>query len=106
MKRFQPIYSDTAALNQVQNLIEDSLGSLADLEILNGKLIQASVGTAGNDIAHGLGRSYKGVLVAKIALSDGTAYTGVVREAVSPDDSLYVRMISTSGTPNVSLWVF
>ncbi len=110
MKRFEPIPSNIDALNRVQDSLQDSLSPLADLEILNGRLISGPIGTSGALIAHRLGRPYKGVLVVKTSLPDGTDYTGRVREITTlgsnPDDSVYIKMASTAGTPDVSLWVF
>ena len=110
MKRFEPTYGESGLLNRVQDKLLDSIGPLADLEILDGRLLSGAIGTSGALLAHGLGRPYKGVIVVKTSLPDGTDYTGRVREITTsgsnPDDSLYVKMASSAGTPDVSLWVF
>ena len=136
VKRFEPIYGESDVLNRTQDNIQEALGHLASLEILDGRLvsnrvqdelkesldsltvreiidgrlISESIGTSGVLVAHGLGRPYKGVLVVKTSLPDGTDFTGRVREISTaghnPDPSIYVKMASTAGTPDVSLWVF
>ena len=110
MKRFKPIVSSTPDLGRVQNAIEDSFGPLTSKEIIDGRLVKGSVDTVGVLLVHALGRPCKGVIVVKASLPDGSDFSGSVREVTAsgsnPDPTKYVKMVSTAGTPNVSLWVF
>lgn len=105
VKRFDPILGISQDLDRIQHNIQESLGILKDLEILDGKLVTADITTASTAIPHGLGRSYKGYIVVKTVMADASTFTGSVYEDPSPDDSIYLKLDTTVNV-TVTVWVF
>ena len=105
IRRFDSSYSDDEALNRVQKSLEESIGFLRDVTILDGKLVTSDITTAGTDIVHGLGRAYKGFMVVKTDKDDGTAFTGSINEDISSDNTIYLKL-DTSANVTVTVWVF
>lgn len=105
MKRYDPILGLSDELNRVQRNIEESLGVLKDLDILDGKLVTADITTASTSVAHGLERTYKGFIVVKTVMADGSTFTGSVYEDPSPDDTIYLKLDTTANV-TVTVWVF
>ncbi len=105
MKRFEPEYSSNVELNRIQQNLEASLGVLKDLEILDGKLITADITTASTILAHGLGRSYKGFIVVKTVMENGSTFTGSIYEDPSDDDTIYLKLDTTANV-TATVWVF
>jgi hypothetical protein len=110
VRRFESSYSDDEALNRVQKSLEDSIGFLKNVEIINGKLITVNVASATTvTVGHGLGRKFKGYFPVKIRkLEDGTVMTfDHMEEAQSTDESLYFSLtILGSDELTVSFWIF
>ena len=105
MKRFDASYGTNPELNRVQAALQESLGSLKDKEILDGKLVTADITTAGTDIPHGLGRNYKGYIVVRTVKSDGSKFTGSIYEDVGSDRSVFLKLDTTVNV-TVTVWVF
>ena len=105
MKRFEPYYGANEDLNRVQRNLEESIGILKDLEILDGKLVTADITTASTNVSHGLGRSYKGFIVVKTVMAAGTTFTGSIYEDPSDDDTIYLKLDTTANV-TVTVWVF
>jgi hypothetical protein len=105
VKRFEPQYSSNEELNRIQQNLQSSLGVLKDLEILDGKLVTADVATTSTSVAHGLGRSYKGFIVVKTVMSDGSTFTGSIYEDPSEDDTIYLKLDTTANV-TATVWVF
>jgi hypothetical protein len=105
VKRFDATYGASPELNRVQAALQESLGSLKDKEVLDGKLVTADITTAGTDIPHGLGRNYKGYVVVRTVKSDGTKFTGSIYEDVGSDRSIFLKLDTTVNV-TVTVWVF
>ncbi|MAH48941.1 hypothetical protein CMI37_24145 [Candidatus Pacearchaeota archaeon] len=114
MKRFDPIYGEDDALNRVQRSLEESIGFLRDVSILDGKLVEAELTAGSANVAetpHGLGRDYVGVILCSALLTDGTSASVQVEEYAPTDKSRFVRLLLTvpglgTQTANVKVWVF
>lgn len=105
LRRFEAIYSEDEMLNRVQSLLEESLSFLKDNAILDGRLITSDITTSSTTLSHGLGRSYKGFIVVKTVMANGSTFTGSVYEDPSPNDELYLKLDTTANV-TVSVWVF
>jgi hypothetical protein len=68
-------------------------------EILSGRLIEdIEVSSAGEEIAHGLGRTPVGVVIVKAESANGVKAFNFTKD--------FVTLTSKSGTFNVSVWIF
>ena len=110
IRRFESSYSDDEALNRVQKSLEESIGSLGDREIINGKLITVDVlnGTT-VVVGHGLGRKFKGYFPVKIRRKSDDlirSFDYMVEQA-SSDESFYFSLsVLGSDELTVSFWIF
>lgn len=102
MRSYQRVGSSDEALSRVQTNIENALSPIASSAILDGKLITAELTTAGANIAHGLGRSYRGYIIVS---TGAVSFSGHTYEVASPDDAIYLTLSSTSNV-TVTAWVF
>ena len=105
MKDFSATYGLSEELDRVQRNIEDVLLPVTQALILDGNLLTADITTAGTLIPHKLGRAYKGLIVVKRTMPDGTAFTGTVTEDVSPNSNIYIKLDTTVNV-TVTVWVF
>ena len=110
MKRFEPTYGGDAELNRLQLNLQETIGFLKDVELLDGKLIEVSVESGETKIIpHGLGRKYRGHFPVKIRETiDGTvkSFDHFV-EAASDDESLYFNLtILGSDELTLTFWIF
>ncbi len=72
-----------------------------DNPIFNGAMLQDQVGTtSGTDVAHKLGRAWRGFLVIN---KTGAA---IIYSQPSVDEEKFIKLHSSSGTQTISLWVF
>jgi len=105
VKRFDPTHGDNPQINRLQSTLQESVGPLKDVAILDGKLVTADITTAGTIIPHGLGRSYKGYMIVRRIKADGTYFNGSIYEQISPDDSIYLKLVPTHNS-TITAWVF
>ena len=69
--------------------------------IFNGAMLQDQVvTTSGTDVAHKLGRAWRGFLVIN---KTGAA---IIYSQPSVDEEKFIKLHSSSGTQTISLWVF
>ena len=105
MKDFSATYGLSEELDRVQRSIEETLFPVTRASILDGNLITADITTSGTSIPHKLGRRYRGLIVVKRTMADGTAFTGTITEDVPLDSSIYIKL-STTANVTVTVWVF
>ena len=105
MRRFDATFGDNPDVNRAQATLQESIGSLKDKDILDGKLVVADITTAGTSIPHGLSRNYKGYIVVRTVKADGTKFTGSIYEDVGSDRSIYLKLDTTVNV-TVTVWVF
>lgn len=99
LKPFRKRGGGTEESFQVQSAVETALTPLSS-SIINGTLLEnLSVDTTATNIAHKLGRSYRGYLVCRCSA------LVTVSDQVSEDNSLFIK-ITSSAPAIISLWVF
>ena len=101
---FPAAYRRNANLAEVsfeQNASSALVSALNSKEIIDGVLIEGIVlDTTGVNVAHGLGREWNGWCVVDITAA------GDVYRTASDDESVFLKLRASSGTPTVSVWVF
>lgn len=116
--KFDTLKSGDNALDRVQLNISKALdpvlavvlldGRLVEDEVVSGQLVEIVLTTTPKNVAHGLGRKYRGwFIVDKNANADVWVDppTGVPLVDPNPDRALFVRL-DASATVTVKLWVF
>lgn len=90
------------AFEELQSAIEDVLAPLRQVPLLDGVLLDVTVDTNPVDVAHGLGRAWRGWIVVQ---KNGSFNTWT---NPSPDETRFIRFdSSTSGSAfTLRVWVF
>lgn len=87
-----------------QRLNDDARGLALRLDqnpMFNGAVLEDQViTTSGTEVAHKLGRAWRGFVVIK---KTGAA---IIYNQPSVDEAKFMNLVSSSGTQTVSLWVF
>ena len=100
VKVFTPLRTSDESLNRIQNQLRTFSLALADIPILNGRLISdVAIGTSATEVEHGLEREPAGWIVVDIDTA-ATIY--------STPSSLPKRFLTltASSASTISLWVF
>ena len=100
MQAFQTEHHADPATNRMQERLRAVLGSIINIPILNGRLVEdVVIGASDTPVSHGLGRVPRGCFMVK-----GNAV--IVWSGTQQADGRLVYLTSASGTKTVSLWVF
>ena len=88
-------------LARIQDNIDTVLRQILLCPIIDGTLVTGiALTTTNKDVAHGLGRTYQGYIIV------GQDAAGVIYSPTGADKTKYVRLRTSTGTANVSIWVF
>ena len=94
-------HTQSAEQSIASNAATALVSALQSTPILDGELIEDVVlSTTGVNVSHGLGRPWRGWVVVDI---DTTA---TVYRASSDDESVFLRLRASAGTPIIKVWVF
>ena len=116
--KFDRINSGDNALDRVQGNVAKAIDPVLSVALLDGRLVEDDVvagalvpitlSTTPKDVAHGLGREYRGwIVVDKNANADVWVDppTGTPLVDPNPDRALFIRL-DASAAVTVKLWVF
>ena len=100
---YQRVYTQDRVLESMQDSVQRSLSPLTRIPFLNGRLIEDISMTAAttNEIAHGLGRAYRGWFVVDI-----DAASTVHRDTSSTSSTTEFLPLQASATSTMTIWVF
>lgn len=89
-------------LQRLQTSLEDLLRRQSKIELTDGRLIEnVAISTTITEVVHGLGRVFRGWFVTRRSTS-----AVIFETTAQTDTSKFLSLVSSAGTPTVSLWVF
>ena len=102
MEQFREINSSDRELNELQLRLRRVLAPVTGATVLDGVLIESvALSATVNNVAHGLGRAYRGWIV-----TDRDANQTVYRDGTSTADPVLFLPLLAGGAVTVDLWVF
>ena len=102
LRKYERVQSQDSTINRIQDRLESAFVPIFGSLVVDGIILEdLSLSTANLEIPHGLGRRYRGYLVA-----DLSADARVYRDTSSTSDSSQFLPLKASGAVTAKVWVF